>query len=42
MRKSDSAINSYCKLIWSELDTSIADIVKQVTNKAEYEIEANQ
>jgi sn-glycerol 3-phosphate transport system substrate-binding protein len=38
----DSAINSYCKLIWSELDTSIADIVKQVTDKAEYEIEANQ
>ena len=38
----DSAINNYCKLIWSELDTSIADIVKQVTDKAEYEIEANQ
>lgn len=38
----DSAINSYCKLIWSELETSIDDIVKQVTDKAQYEIEANQ
>lgn len=38
----DSAINSYCKMIWSEPDTSIADIVKQVTDKAQYEIEANQ
>ena len=38
----DSAINSYCKMIWSEPDTSIEDIVKQVTNKAQYEIEANQ
>ena len=38
----DKAINDYCKLIWSELDTSIDRIVKQVTSKAQYEIEANQ
>jgi ABC-type glycerol-3-phosphate transport system substrate-binding protein len=38
----DSAINNYCKMIWSELDTSIADIIEQVTDKAQYEIEANQ
>jgi sn-glycerol 3-phosphate transport system substrate-binding protein len=38
----DGAINSYCKMIWSEPDTSIADIIKQVTDKAQYEIEANQ
>jgi hypothetical protein len=29
-------------MIWSEPDTSIEDIVKQVTDKAQYEIEANQ
>ena len=38
----DSAVNGYCKMIWSEPDTSIEDIVKQVTDKAQYEIEANQ
>lgn len=38
----DSAINSYCKMIWSEPDTSIEEIVRQVTEKAQYEIEANQ
>ena len=38
----DSAINSYCKMIWSEPNTSIEEIVRQVTDKAQYEIEANQ
>lgn len=38
----DKAVNDYSKLIWSEPDTSIADIVKQVTEKAQFEIEANQ
>ena len=38
----DKAINDYCKLIWSEPDTSIESIVEQVTSKAQYEIEANQ
>lgn len=41
-RLADKAITNYCKLIWSELDTSIDRIVKQVTSKAQYEIEANQ
>ena len=38
----DKAVNDYSKLIWSELDTSIADIVEQVTEKTQFEIEANQ
>lgn len=38
----DSAINNYCKQIWSEIDKPIADIIKEVTDKVQYEIEANQ
>ena len=38
----DKAVNDYSKLIWSEIDTPIEDIVEQVTEKAQFEIEANQ
>lgn len=38
----DKAVNDYCKLIWSEPDMPIDEIVSQVTKKAMFEIEANQ
>lgn len=38
----DKAVNDYCKLIWSELDMPVSDIVNQVVDKAQFEIEANQ
>ena len=38
----DKAVNDYCKLIWSEPDMLIDEIVSQVTKKAMFEIEANQ
>ena len=38
----DKAVNDYSKLIWSEIDTPIEDIVEQVTEKTQFEIEANQ
>lgn len=38
----DKAINDYAKMVWSQLDTSIDDIVNEVTEKAQFEIEANQ
>lgn len=38
----DKAINDYAKMVWSQLDMSIEDIIKDVTDKAQFEIEANQ
>lgn len=38
----DKVVNDYAKMIWSELDMSIDEIVEQVTQKVKYEIEANQ
>ena len=38
----DKAVNDYAKMVWSQMDTSIDDIVKEVTEKAQFEIEANQ
>ena len=38
----DSEINKYCKYIWSEPDMSIEEIVRIVTERAQYTIEANQ
>ena len=38
----DKAVNDYAKLIWSEPEMSIEEIVSQVTEKVKFEIEANQ
>lgn len=38
----DSEINKYCKYIWTEPNMSIEEIVKAVTERAQYTIEANQ
>lgn len=38
----DKAVNDYAKMVWSEPDMTIDEIVKQVTDKAQFEIEANQ
>lgn len=35
-------MNDYAKLIWSEPEMSIEEIVSQVTEKVKFEIEANQ
>lgn len=38
----DKAVNDYAKMIWSEPEMTIQEIVEQVTEKVQFEIEANQ
>lgn len=38
----DAKVNDYAKQVWSEADKSIAEIVAELIEEAEYEIEANK